>query len=317
MRWITEGEVVAAIDLSTAIDVLEATLGGQARTGAATMAKTQVGFAGGGTLHALGGVLPGDDVVGTKTWAHTGGGASPLLTLWRAHDGSALAVIEAFALGQLRTAAMTAVGTRWLADPKASRLAVVGSGRQALGQVAAVAAVRDLDTVTVTSPTSAHREAFADRVRGSVHAEVRVVASVAEAVRDADMVVTATRAKEPFLTAAAIKPGTHLNAIGAISPGRAELAADLVARAQPVVVDNLDAARQFADELRAVDDLLELASVVASGRRPSVGDVTLFKPMGLGLADVAVGVEVLRRAPVGHTVGAPARVPPRLFPPRA
>jgi ornithine cyclodeaminase len=102
-------------------------------------------------------------VVGTKTWTHTEGGANPLLILFDAANGQLVAVIEAFALGQLRTAAISGLATRWLAAPDAAEMALVGAGKQALAQVAAVAAVRKLGRVRVASRNPENAAAFAKR----------------------------------------------------------------------------------------------------------------------------------------------------------
>src|SRR5262249_62400284 len=88
--------------------------------------------------------FPADRVVGTKTWAHTTGGATPLLILFDAENGDLLAIVEAFVLGQLRTGGISGVATRWLAAPDADEMALIGTGKQAAPQLAAVAAVRRL-----------------------------------------------------------------------------------------------------------------------------------------------------------------------------
>ena len=150
-RWLTERDVVELLDLPSAIDAVSAYLALEAAGEAITMEKTHVAWDGGHTLHALGGVAPGA-LAGAKTWAHTGGGATPLLLLWDAGDGRLRAVIEAFALGQLRTASMSGVATRWSARPDATTMAIIGTGKQALAQVAAVAAVRPIRDLARLQP---------------------------------------------------------------------------------------------------------------------------------------------------------------------
>lgn len=301
--WIQEREVVNLLDLPSSIDALKGALRLQDRGEAQDMAKTHVRW-GANTLHAIGASIEGVGLVGTKTWAYTTGGATPLLLLWDARDGDLIAIIEAFALGQLRTASVSAVATDMLARPDAQALAIIGTGKQAFGQVAAVLSVRDIRTVTVHSPTASHREAFAQRV-GDRHPALTVnsVATVAEAVKDADVITTATRATSAFLEARDVAPGTHINAVGAITPDRQEISADLVRRCGAVVTDNLAAAQRLATELRdvltdrdweAVQPLSALVSTHAS--RPIGCEVTLFKAMGIGLADVALGQQVLRAA---------------------
>src|SRR5262249_5888225 len=130
--WLTEADVVATVDLVDAIDAIEGTLRAEASGHAQSMEKTHVAWGGGHTLHAIGAVDEDDAIVATKTWAHTGGGATPLVVLWDAHEGTLRAIVEAFALGQLRTGAMTGVATRWLAPASVHTAALIGTGKQAM-----------------------------------------------------------------------------------------------------------------------------------------------------------------------------------------
>src|SRR5216117_2650800 len=109
--WITEAEVVQLMDLKDAIVALEAALREEARGEAYNMTKTLLQY-GKNNLHAIGGKL--GNLVGTKTWTHTQGGTCPLLLLWSAEDGSIVAVIEAFALGNLRTGGISGLAAEWM-----------------------------------------------------------------------------------------------------------------------------------------------------------------------------------------------------------
>lgn len=287
VRWISEGEVVERLDLHRAIDAIERTLAREALGAAATMVKTHLAWGDGHTLHAIGG-LDGD-LVGTKTWAHTAGGANPLLILWDSETGERRAVIEAFALGQLRTAAMSGLATRILADPATTLAAVIGTGKQALPQVSALATVLPISVVRVHSRDAEHRRAMARRVEAEVGVEAVISETVADAVGGAGVVTTATRATAPFLAASMVDAGAHVNAIGAITPERSELHADLVDRAL-VVVDSIEQARSLASEVDG-RELRPLSSLVGAPR--PAADITLFKAMGIGLADVALGRAIL------------------------
>ena len=301
--WIQEREVVDLLDLPSAIDALKGALRLQDRGEAQDMAKTHVRW-GANTLHAIGASIEGAGLAGTKTWAYTTGGATPLLLLWDAGDGGLVAIIEAFALGQLRTASVSAAATSVLARPDAKTFAIIGTGKQAFGQVAAVLSVRDIRTITVHSPNAAHREAFSQRVADRYPAlTVRSTATVAETVKDADVITTATRATSPFLKARDVASGAHVNAVGAITPDRQEIAADLVRRCGAVATDNLAAAQRLATEFRDVlterdwDAVQPLSTLVSTNAvRPADCEVTLFKAMGIGLADVALGQQILRAA---------------------
>jgi ornithine cyclodeaminase len=304
--WLTEQDVCDVLDLRGAIGAIETTLRGEA---AWTLEKTHARFGGHSTIHALGGGLGAPDVVGTKTWAHTSGGAEPLLVLWAGDDGHLLAVVEAFALGQLRTAAVSGVATASLAAAGARHAAILGTGRQARAQVAAVAAVRPLERLAVWGRDPVRRAAFADEVRDLGIGEVVAAGSVAEAVDGAEVITTATRSTEALLTSAMVGDGAHINAIGAITPERRELDAALVARCAPVVADSPSAAARLAAELDGVAGVRSLADAV-SGRVPRSGAApSLFKAMGIGVADVALGAEVYDKA-LAAGLGRP--LPPRV-----
>lgn len=285
--WISEGEVGERLDLPGAIDAIERALAGEAAGAAKTMLKTQLGWGDGHTLHAIGGL--DRDLVGTKTWAHTAGGASPLLILWDSETGERRAVIEAFALGQLRTAAMSGLATRVLADPTSTIAAIIGTGKQALPQVAALAAVLPIAAVRVHSRDAGRRKAFAARVESELDVEVIVAESVSDAVDGAGVITTATRATEPFLRASMVASGSHVNAIGAISRERAELSADLVDRSF-IAADSVEQATLFATEVEG-RTLHPLSSLIGAPR--PTADITVFKAMGIGLADVALGRAIL------------------------
>jgi ornithine cyclodeaminase len=323
--WIAEADVVALMDMADAVRALEAGLLAEARGEAHNMTKTHVAW-GRATLHALGAAFPKAGLAGTKTWAHTPEGATPLLLLYDAGTGALRAVVEAFALGQMRTAAASGVATRWLAAHDADELAVVGTGKQALAQVAGVAAVRRLRRVRVFGRDVERRNRFVDSVRTELGLEAEPRASVAEAVKDAAIITTVTRATEPFLSSTMVAPGTHVNAVGAITPAGAEVESDLVARCGRVVADSVPQAQKLSRELIArfgadpsgwteVRSLAEVVADRAARRRDD--EVTLFKSLGMGISDLALGLEVYRRAREqgrGRSLPAPVRVVPRLRP---
>ena len=154
--WITEAEVVRLMDMKGAIAALDRALGLEAAGKAENMVKTHAVWGGHHTLHAIGATFADDGFVGTKTWAHANG-AAPLLILFDSHNGSLKAIIEAFALGQLRTGGISGLATKYLAADGASDMALIGTGKQAMTQLAAVAAVRPLRRVRAFSRDGAAR----------------------------------------------------------------------------------------------------------------------------------------------------------------
>ena len=322
--WITEADVVQLMDLKEAIAALEAALREEARGEAQNMTKTLLQY-GKNNLHAIGAKL--GQLVGTKTWTHTQGGTCPLLLLWSAEDGSLVAVIEAFALGNLRTGGISGVAADWMAKKDAKVMGLAGTGKQSLAQVGAMLAVRAIERLQIYSPRPESREEFAKKVRGEFGVETAACASIAEACKGAHIVTLVTRAAQPFLRAEMLDKGAHLNAVGAIAPDREEFAQDVFDRATRVAVDNLAAVQQLSSEFmtrygtRGWDGVMPLSKLIASGRRRSdADDVSLFKAMGMGISDLALGAELLRRARergVGRVVPQPKKAKPRLAVTRA
>ena len=171
------------------------------------MTKTHQIWGGHHTLHAIGAVVEGAHVVGTKTWAHTAGGATPLVTLWNSETGQLEAIIEAFALGQMRTGGISGVATDRMAAKDADELAIIGTGKQAMTQVVAVAAVRNLKRIRVFSPDIGASPRLLARLRTAFARCCGVEASsVEEAVKDTPIVTLVTRARLPVLSSAMLAP---------------------------------------------------------------------------------------------------------------
>ncbi len=351
--WISEAEVVSLMNLEEAIEALERGLLAEAQGDALNMQKTHVAW-NDSTLHAIGAVFPKAGFVGTKTWAHTPGGATPLLALFDSNTGKLRAVIEAFALGQMRTGAASGVATRWLAAEDAGELALIGTGKQALTQAAAVLAVRPIRRIRVFGRNEERRNQFASRLRTEFEVEVVAARTIAEATAGAPIVTVVTRATDPIVNAGMLDRGTHINAVGAIVPQRAELAADVLARCTRIVADSVPQARRLSRELIGYLGSEEekwarvesLASLVAArrGRSPTIqagasgtdaprrsagagagsrrrdsggDDLTVFKSLGMGISDLALGMEIYQsasRAGLGRSLAHPQKVAPRLGP---
>jgi len=321
--WITEAEVVQLMDLGEAITSLETALREEARGEAQNMAKTLLQY-GKNNLHAIGARL--GNLVGTKTWTHTQGGTCPLLLLWSAEDGSLAAVIEAFALGNMRTGGISGVAAKWMAREDAAVMAIAGAGKQALAQVGTMLAVRNIRRLQIYSPRAESRDAFAAAVAEQFGIETAGCASMEEACRGAHIVTLVTRAAQPFLEARMLERGAHLNAVGAIAPDREEFAQDVFGRATLVAVDYVPGVQQLSREFMtryaaSWDAVKPLSALIASGRkRGAQDDVSLFKAMGMGISDLALGTELLKRARgqgAGRTIPQPKKTKPRLAPARA
>ena len=322
--WITEAEVISLISLPEAIDALERTLALEADDKASSMPKTHLMVAENDAMHAIGGAALGEGICGFKTWINVQGKSETTMTLFSTEDGACLAVIEATALGQMRTASVTGVGTKRLSAVGADHMGIIGTGKQSLPQIAAVHAVRPLREVRVSSRNPDTRRAFVEMVTAELGIPTRGVETVKEAVSNSPLVTLITNSTEAFLTANMLAEGTHLNAMGAIFPSRVEFTDDIFKRTDLIAVDSLSSVRDLSAEFRnffgadekAWEGVRTIASVIAQNQsRPDGADLTLFKAMGMGLSDLALAIEILNRARAGNKGRAvPERVklPPRL-----
>ena len=305
--WLNEQDISAQLALDEAIDALESGLRSLGHGEGFNIPKALGSFGDGSSMHSLGSALPDTGYCGYKNWINTKRGAKAVYILFDAAQGRLLAIMEANALGQLRTSAMTGLGTRWIAPDGVNDMAIIGSGRQALAQVAAVNIVRPLKRLRVWSPNAEHRHLFTDRLRSELDAEIVESPTLEAATDGAGLVTVVTRARTPFLSASMLAKGAHLNAVGAILPANAEFHQDVFDRVGFIAVDDVANAQQGSRELiehfgcgerdTGWDQVHPLGEIIASGVKPSVGDdLSLFKSMGMGVSDLSVAIPVYERA---------------------
>jgi alanine dehydrogenase len=212
------------------------------------------------------------------------------ILLFEPETGEPLVTMDGRLITEVRTAAVSAVATDHLARGGASVLAIIGSGVQARSHLEALRLVREFREVRVWSPRRA--AAFAKE-----HG-VDAAASAEEAVRGADVVVTATTSPTPVLSGEWLSPGAHINAVGAPRPDWRELDDEVLRRAK-VYVDSREAAmKESGDVIAAREVLAEIGEVVSGAEqaRRSLEEVTLFKSVGLAVEDVATAELVYRNA---------------------
>jgi ornithine cyclodeaminase/alanine dehydrogenase-like protein (mu-crystallin family) len=198
--------------------------------------------------------------------------------------GAPLAVMDGRLITEMRTAAVSAAATKLLAPADAKVLAILGSGVQARSHAKALRLVRQFEAVRVWSPTRAHAEQFAEEIGAKAM-------SAEEAVRDADVVVTATNSKMSILRGAWLKPGCHINAVGACRPDWREL--DDEAMKNVVFVDSREAAMKEAGDviLSGAKIYAELGEALA-GKASRANETTIFKSLGMAVEDIAAALLV-------------------------
>jgi alanine dehydrogenase len=226
-----------------------------------------------------------------------------------AETGRPVALMDGTYLTALRTGAASGVATELLARPDARVAAIFGAGAQARTQLEAVCTVRRIEQAWVYDVSLEAAAAYATEMKGRgapIPADVRVADSPAQAVRRADVICTATTSTTPVFPDAGLKPGVHVNGIGAYTPEMQEVPAETVARAR-VVVDSRSASLAEAGDLLiplrdgriTEQDIHGEIGEVAAGRIPgrqSDEEITFFKSVGVAVQDVAVAGLILRRA---------------------
>jgi ornithine cyclodeaminase/alanine dehydrogenase-like protein (mu-crystallin family) len=202
--------------------------------------------------------------------------------------GTPLAIMDGTLITEMRTAAVSAAATKLLGPRDAKILAILGSGVQAHSHVEALGLVRNFAEIRVWSPTREHAERFAKKIGATAM-------SAEEAVRGADVIVTVTNSKTPVLKGAWLKPGCHVNAIGACRPDWRELDDD--AMNNVVFVDSREGALKESGDL-----ILSGAKIYAelgearAGKVPSrANETTIFKSLGMAVEDIVAALLVYRK----------------------
>jgi alanine dehydrogenase len=297
--YLKEADVLEFLDMPSCLQALRDAFAQEAKGQANIVPRTRWPF-GSVRLNVMGG---GERA--SKRFAVKSYGGGPFHVLLYQEDKGLLAIIEANALGAIRTGAASGVATEKMARPGAGKVALIGTGRQARTQVLALKAIGMLNELSIAARDRAKLDAFCSQIAKELGAPVRATPSVERAVGGADIVVTATGSAEPVLKYAWLSPGTHVNAMGANAANRRELDPECVMKAGLIVTDNIDQAKMEAAEFidLAKTGLFDWARVkplhqIVTG--PKIAHTgkghTLFKSLGVGLEDVAAASVVYDRA---------------------
>lgn len=248
-------------------------------------------------------VFPGNAAVGKD--AHQGG-----VLLFSGETGEPLAMMNASAITEIRTAAVSALATRVLAREDAGDLAIIGAGVQARSHLAAISCVRQLKRARIVSKRPVNAQRLAAEMQGRFDFPISAVESAEAAVTGADVIVTATTSREPVLQRDWIASGAHINAIGTFSRRAREIDTATMAAAS-VFTDRRESALNEAgdyliaaaegaigpDHIRA--ELGEVLVGTAPGRS-SPDEITLFKSLGLAVEDLAAAAFLYQKAQQQH-----------------
>ena len=311
-----EADVRAVLTMADTMRVLEAAFRRQAAGEARNQPRRRVVVPENrGVLHVLPAYTPGTPghpeadgpgLVGLKDYSAIAGKVRFLVQLFSAEDGRLLALIEADALGQMRTGGASGIATRYMARPDARVVAMIGAGGQARTQALAMREARPVEKFLVYGRSQERTHAFCDALSAEMDVPFEVAERPESAAQAADIIVTATTAREPVVRGSWLQPGQHLNVMGSNWAQRREVDGEAVRRSAVVAVDARDQAEIEAGDLllaaqsgdftfaRAVE-LAEIVSGKVAGR-PDAAAITLFKSLGIGLEDVAVAGWVYAQA---------------------
>jgi ornithine cyclodeaminase/alanine dehydrogenase-like protein (mu-crystallin family) len=303
--FLTEQNVESLVDMSTAVDVVqEAFL--QWANGKAMNVSRRRAKAPGIVLHSLCAGAEYLGYVGWKNYTTTKHGAKFHVAIYDNETGEMAAFIEADYLGQLRTGAASGVATAAMARPESRTVGLFGTGGQSRTQLEAVCNVRKIDYAEVYSRDESRREQFAEEMSDKLDIEIEPSPYPSDVAAEKDIVITATTSKEALFPGNVLSEGTHLNLMGSNHLRKTEVDVNTIRQADVIVCDSLEQCQWEAGDFVAALELgvtewslmHELKDVV-SGHvtgRPTNEAITLFKSVGLGLEDVALAAEILKRA---------------------
>ncbi len=306
---ISEAKVREELSFPDAMTVVEHALRESAAGNIENQLRRRVHI-GSTALNIMSAAMPGLGVMGAKVYTTGERGPNAYFLLFDA-SGDLLCTMEADELGRIRTGAVTALATKYLARSDAYEMALFGTGFQAETQLRAICATRPMRKVKVWSRNFDKVKGFCSRLEGVVQVDLEPVDDARRAIQDVGIITTATSSPEPVLFGDWLEHGVHVNAIGNNRSYEHELDSMVVSKASQIIVDSTEQAQsESGDLLLAEQDGVpvwtrtsELSAILMgnlASARNSDDEITLFKSNGLALEDVAVAHHVYTRIVEGH-----------------
>lgn len=306
IRYLNEKDVEHLLTMPLALQAVEQALRDRTLSRAVDVPRVRAHIPA-GTLHMVLGAAPELAVIGYKAYyAMHGKGTRYYLNLFNCSSGKLDAIIDASHIGMMRTGAASGVATRFLAREDAKVVAMIGAGKQAIGQLEAVCNVLAINEVRVYNRTPERARKFCALMSSRLNVVMKAVPTVAEAVHGADVVNLITKSAVPVLAGELLEAGQHINAAGSNALSRRELDEESVRRCSRIVVDSRETARKECGDLLPMvekgllnwETLPELGEVIV-GRVPGRSakeDITLYESHGMAVQDIYVGARVLALA---------------------
>jgi alanine dehydrogenase len=303
---LSESDVKSILTMPIALESVENSFNRLADGTAQVHSRARLHVPGKSYLHYMAAADATSGYMGLKIYTSAKEGLRFLILLFSAESGDLLAQIEADYVGQMRTGAASGVATRLLARADAKSVGIIGTGLQARTQLEAISLLRKIESVRAFSRDASRREKFAADMTAKFGIQVTAVSAAEQAVREMDIVVTSTTSTNPVVEGRWLKPGTHLNAIGANFPQKHELDAEAIRRCDIIVADSRaqskiesgDLIQMYGDDQRRWTNVIEFAEIV-SGKTPgrtNENQITLFKSNGIATEDIVVAGRIYELA---------------------
>jgi len=318
MRALSRSDLRQAVPMHDAVELMKVAFRELSAGRAISPVRAQVPIGDPNSLLlSMPGYVASEKAAGIKIVTFFGGNAGTgvpvihaLVYMINADTGEPLGIMEGGYVTALRTGAVSGAATDLLSRPESATLAVIGTGVQGVTQAAAVCCVRPITKIIGVDLRPEAQQRFVENVRHDwpelADCEITTTANADEAVAEADVICCSTTSRQPVFSDAAVRSGTHINAVGAFTPEMQEIPPATIARAT-VVVDNVGACEEEAGDLikamaEGVIDKAhwsrELGQVVSGDApgRVSADEITFFKSVGNSVQDVVVGQRALARA---------------------
>jgi ornithine cyclodeaminase/alanine dehydrogenase-like protein (mu-crystallin family) len=229
------------------------------------------------------------------------------ISLYSAETGEMLAIIDANYLTAVKTGGSAAIATDLMAKKDADRLGIIGTGLQAVSQVMAIQEVRALTELHVYDTSPERIEAFIEKIKEKQNRPYQLIAaqSADDCVSAADIVCTCTTSLTPVFSAHALRPGTHINAIGSYTPFMQEIDEETVIKAGKIITEHVDGLWAAAGDilipfnkgLITKDKVQGSVGDVLTKRiagRANDEEITLYESVGSCVLDIAIAIEVYK-----------------------
>lgn len=257
---------------------------------------------GGEILHVLPAAIPDRDALGLKSYTAFRGGIRFLVLLYSARTGELKALIQAQRLGELRTGGVASVALQKMARAEVSEGALFGAGTMGRAMLEGMVDARRFRRIKVQDIMRERLPAYCEEMSKRLNTEIVPAADAADAVKDADVVVTMTTAKDPVFDGKQLRDGTTVVAAGSNLLQKREVDSTVIRRAKRIVVESVDQAQLEAGDLfvpvdaghlhwNQVHELSDLLLGYLPGRE-SDQEINLFKSVGLGLQDIALAATI-------------------------